>query len=64
MSISFLWHNVQFEFWCMFGQKMCFLWLPMYWAYLKFKVWDICAYVTFSFFQKRLEKFVLDLVVG
>ena len=34
VSLSFLWHSVQLWFWCVSGQKIFFLWLPMYWAYL------------------------------
>ena len=33
VSLSFLWHSVQLGFWCVRGQKIFFLWLPMYWAY-------------------------------
>ena len=36
---------------------MFFLWLPMYWAYLNFKLWVIWALVTFLFFQNWLESF-------
>jgi hypothetical protein len=36
---------------------MFFLWLPVYWAYLNFKVWVICVSGTLSFFQKWLESF-------
>ena len=38
-------------------QKMFFLWLPMYWAYLNFNVWMIWASAIFLFFQKWLESF-------
>ena len=41
---------------------MFFVWLRMYWAYLNFKVWVICASVTFLFFQKWLESFGLMFV--
>jgi hypothetical protein len=34
---------------------MFFLWLPMYWAYLNFKVWVIWASDILLFFQKWLE---------
>ena len=37
-SLLFIWHNVQLGFWCTLGQKMVFLWLPIYWAYLNFRV--------------------------
>jgi hypothetical protein len=36
---------------------MCFLWLPMYWAYLNFNIWVIWVSDTFLFFQKWLESF-------
>ena len=36
---------------------MFFLWLPMYCAYLNFRVWVIWASVVCSFFQKWLEIF-------
>ena len=45
------------------GQKMFFLWLPMYWAYRNFKVCVIWASVTFLFFQKWLESFWLMWVL-
>ena len=34
VSLLFLWHNVQLGFGSLRGQKMFFLWLPMYWAYI------------------------------
>ena len=55
--LSFLWHSVQLGFGCVSGQKMFFLWLPIYWAYLNFSVWIICASPTLSFIQKWLESF-------
>ena len=36
---------------------MFFLWLPMYWAHLNFKVWVIWASVTLLLFHKWLESF-------
>jgi hypothetical protein len=43
---------------------MFFLWLPMYWAYLNFKVWVIWASDIVLFFQKWLESlwFICSLV--
>ena len=57
MCLSFLWHSVQLGFGCVSGRKMFFLWLPIYWAYLNFSVWVICASLTLSFIQKWLESF-------
>ena len=57
VSLSLLWHSVQLGFWCVCGQKIFFLWLPMYCAYLNFKVWVIWASVILSSFQKWLESF-------
>ena len=58
VSLSLRWHNVQLGSWCVRGQKIFFLWLPIYCAYLDFSVWVIWASVTFSFFQKYLDSFL------
>ena len=43
---------------------MFFLWLPMYWAYLNFKVWVIWAYDILLFFPEVVGEFVVYLFVG
>ena len=37
------------------------MWLPMYWAYLNFKVWVICASVIFP---EMVGEFLVYLFVG
>ena len=37
---------------------MFFLWLPMYCAYLNFRVWVIWASIVYLFFQKWLDSFL------
>ena len=59
VSLSFLWHSVQLGFWYWRGQNICFLWLPMYCAYLNFRVWVICVSGTCLLFQKWLDNFWL-----
>lgn len=57
-------HRVQFGFECVSGQKIFFGWLPIYWAYQNFSVCLIYAYDIMGVFQKWLDNFVVDLVVG
>ena len=52
VSLSLRWHRVQLGFGCVRGQNMFFLWLPMYCAYLNFRVCVIWASVVCLFFQK------------
>ena len=59
MSLSLVQHNVQLGFWYLRGQNIFFLWLPMYWAILNFRVWVICMLGILSSFQKWLESFWL-----
>ena len=59
VSLSLVWHSVQLGFWYLRGQKIFYLWLPIYWAYLNFRVWVTCVFVIFSSFQKWLESFWL-----
>ena len=55
VSLSFLWHSVQLGFWCVRGQNIFFLWLPIYWAYRNLSVWVIWVSGIWSFFQKWLD---------
>lgn len=51
VSMSLLWHSVQLGFWCVRGHHIFFMWLPVYWAYLNFRLWVICvspAHLCFS----------------
>ena len=57
--MSFLWHRVQLGFWYWRGHNICFLWLPIYCAYLNFRVWVICVSGICLLFQKWLESFWL-----
>ena len=59
MSMSLRWHSIQLGFRCLRGQKIFYMWLPMYCAYQNFSVWVIWASITFLFifFQKWLESF-------
>jgi hypothetical protein len=59
VSLSFFWHSVQLGFWNWRGHNICFLWLPIYCAYLNFRVWVICVSGTRLLFQKWLESFWL-----
>ena len=60
VSLPFLRHSVQMGFWNFKGQKMFFfLWLPMYWAYMNFRVWVIWASVILLCFHKWFEIFWL-----
>ena len=59
VSLSLVRHSVQLGFWYLRGQKIFFLWLPMYWAYLNFRVWVTYVSGTLSSFQKWLEGFWL-----
>ena len=53
MSLSLLWSSMQLGFRCVRGQKIFFLWLPMYWAYLNLKVCAIWMFVTlFDYLSK------------
>ena len=63
VSLSCRRQSVQLGFGHLRGQKMFFMWLPMYWAYQNFKVCVIWAFVTFLFFQKWLESFWLMWVL-
>ena len=57
VSLSLRGHNVQLEFCCVKGQKIFFMWLPIYCAYLNFSFWVIWASVTCLFFHKWLDIF-------
>ena len=58
-SLALLRQSVQFGFGWVRGQNIFFLWLPMYWANLNFRVWVIWVYGIFTFFQKWLDRFWL-----